>query len=353
MQACVIRPAEERALLDDVVGRVEAGGASFSVEGGRGAIRVAKPGELEIWSQAPVLRLHVDAGTEAVDTWSITFANALTDAVLTFADGTTTAIEADSRPDDPVTVRRFTVDLPNGKSSLHLSPPDATSLAPLTFAVMSDVQEAIGEVHDMYRRMNVDADLRFVVSTGDLTRQGTWDELVEFQQKMEGLAIPLYSTVGNHELGAPAANWHRLFGPFNFFFDFRGVRFTLIDSANATVEAIVYERMQPWLTGAAGRLHVFLTHEPIVDPVGERNGGFRSRKEAAKLVAMLAENGVDLLFFGHVHSFYAYSLGNVPTYISGGGGAIPERLDGIGRHYLKVTADPVRQTADVGLVRVD
>jgi hypothetical protein len=43
----------------------------------------------------------------------------------------------------------------------------------------------------------------------------------------------------------------------------------------------------------------------------------------------------------------------VPTFISGGGGAIEEQLDGIGRHYLKVHARPHKRLDDVAIVRVD
>jgi 3',5'-cyclic-AMP phosphodiesterase len=54
-----------------------------------------------------------------------------------------------------------------------------------------------------------------------------------------------------------------------------------------------------------------------------------------------------------VHSFYAFTNAGIPAYISGGGGAIPQRLDGIGRHYLVVDVDSARQISEVAVVRVD
>jgi hypothetical protein len=98
---------------------------------------------------------------------------------------------------------------------------------------------------------------------------------------------------------------------------------------------------------------VVLTHVPPLDPTGLRGGGFRSRKEAGKLLQKLARGRVDALFLGHIHSFYAFSAAGVPTYISGGGGAIEERLDGIERHFLRVRASAARGIEDVALVRVD
>jgi predicted phosphodiesterase len=71
------------------------------------------------------------------------------------------------------------------------------------------------------------------------------------------------------------------------------------------------------------------------------------------LVARLASGKVDLTLYGHIHSFYAFANAGIPAYISGGGGAIPERLDGIGRHFLTIDVDPVSQLFQVAVVRVD
>jgi hypothetical protein len=62
---------------------------------------------------------------------------------------------------------------------------------------------------------------------------------------------------------------------------------------------------------------------------------------------------VDTLFLGHVHTQDAYSLAGIPAHISGGCGAIPERMDGIDQHYLRVRVSPTRGTVDVTVVRVD
>ncbi len=60
-----------------------------------------------------------------------------------------------------------------------------------------------------------------------------------------------------------------------------------------------------------------------------------------------------MTIYGHIHSYYAFSNAGIPAYISGGGGAIPERFDGIGRHYLTVDVDPVSGVIETGLVRID
>jgi 3',5'-cyclic-AMP phosphodiesterase len=349
---CSIRPAEERAQLDSAVGIVHAGGVTFRVEGGLAAVRHASPGQLTLWAQSPVLTIRAKAEDNAVEAWEITIANALTTATISAPD-VVNAVTKSTDAGEPATLRRWGISLPAGDTVLRIGPPDAAEAGRFYFAVLSDIQEALDDVHEIFAHMNADPSLQFVISTGDLTRNGTANELEAWEAQLENLAIPFYSTVGNHELGARPVVWHQRFGRFSFQFWYRQTVFTLVDSANATIDPLVHEMLSGWLDQGRNHLHVFLTHEPIFDPVGTRQAGFRSRDEAAKLVAKLGEHQVDLLFFGHVHSYYAYSLGGVPAYISGGGGAIPERFDGIGRHYLRVEAEPAGQAAFVSVVRVD
>ena len=84
-----------------------------------------------------------------------------------------------------------------------------------------------------------------------------------------------------------------------------------------------------------------------------RNGAFGSRAEATKLIERFRQGRIDATYYGHVHSYYAYANGEIPAFISGGGGAIPERMDGIGRNYLTVDIDPVKQVVETALVRID
>jgi predicted phosphodiesterase len=246
----------------------------------------------------------------------------------------------------------FVVSVEDG-ALLELGPVGSERDEAFTFAVLSDVQSAVDRVHEVFARINLDPELSFVVSTGDLVDTGAREELVRFQQELAILEVPLFSTVGNHEMGAPPQPWHERFGPFNVHFLFKGTSFSLLDSGNATIDPHIYDRLDGWLNEAKQRPHVVLTHVPPLDPIGLRGGAFRSRKEAAKLMQRLADGRVDALFLGHIHSYYAFSAAGVPSYISGGGGAIPERLDGIERHYLRVRMHPERGIEDVAVVRVD
>ncbi|HJK92843.1 MAG TPA: metallophosphoesterase, partial [Polyangiaceae bacterium LLY-WYZ-15_(1-7)] len=320
--ACTLRPAEDHVRLDERVGRAETPDTLVLEEDGLAAIREATPRGARLWAASPVLHLRLRT---AGGPFELVVRNTLRDATLTLDDGTVIEREPGGLP----TEARFVLDLPAGvERTARLAPPDADAAGSFHVAVLSDVQDAIGEVQDIYERMRADPSLRFVVSTGDLTDSGTRAQLVRFQEELETLPIPLYSTVGNHEVPGPEA-WHDLFGPFNAFFRFRGVAFSLVDSSTATVDpALRRERLRPWLEAHRDAPHLFLTHVPILDASGLRSGAFRSRNEAASLLQELADAEVDALFFGHVHSYYAYSLAGIESYIAGGGGAIEEELDG-------------------------
>jgi len=170
---------------------------------------------------------------------------------------------------------------------------------------------------------------------------------------MTRLKIPYFTTLGNHELGTTPDPYHDYFGRGNFQFRFRGVYFTLLDSASASLDPIVYDWLDAWLAQAKRDVHVVAMHIPPIDPIGVRNGSWASRSEAAKLLGKLAQGHVDLTLYGHVHSYYSFDNAGIPAFISGGGGAIPERFDKIGRHFMVFDLDATRGVTAQSLIKVD
>jgi hypothetical protein len=84
-----------------------------------------------------------------------------------------------------------------------------------------------------------------------------------------------------------------------------------------------------------------------------RNGSFASRNEALALLVRLVRGRVDLTLYGHIHSHYSFENAGIHAEISGGGGAIPERLDGVGRHFMVIDVDPQEKVQSARVVRVD
>ncbi|HKE15611.1 MAG TPA: metallophosphoesterase [Kofleriaceae bacterium] len=353
LAACV-RPAEERTLDDLDVGVAEAEGLAIEIEGGAAQVRSLRGDAIQLWAQAPVLRAHLTSSREGAGTVTITVENCMPGAELVARDGSGAPIEVAALGGERPTVCRFELAPPPGQeTTLDLAPPDADTGDRFRFAAMGDIQTALPSVDEVFARIDQEPDLRFVFSMGDLVEDGRLDEYDLLLAQLERLDIPYFSTIGNHELRAHIDRWHDLFGRYNVHFTFKGAAFSIVDSGNASLDPLVYDWLDEWTREAVGGVHVFGTHYPPIDPIGVRQGSFRSRKEAAKLLALLAGGKVDLTLYGHIHSYYAYSNAGIPAYISGGGGALPEKFDGIGRHFLVVEVDPARGIDSVGVVRVD
>jgi 3',5'-cyclic-AMP phosphodiesterase len=346
--ACM-RPAEERARRDLEVGKSQAGAVAVEVVDGLAVVRHAEPGKLSLWMSAPAARVRLDVG--AATRVELAVENALPDLEL----GGSGAVGASVLASPLKTRKAWRLELSAGKSELVLAPPDVDDRSTWRFAVMSDVQEAVDEVRDIYRGVNAVSGVRFLLGAGDLTEQGSHSELAFFSEQLHALEVPYYTTLGNHELGASTAAppYQEWFSRASFRFVYRGVQFTMLDSASATIDPLVYDWLDVWLEEGKNRVHVVAMHIPPLDPIGVRNGAFASRNEAAKLLTRLANARVDLTLYGHIHSYYAFENAGIPAYISGGGGAIPERFDGIGRHFLVADVNPDQGIGDVSVVRVD
>jgi 3',5'-cyclic-AMP phosphodiesterase len=349
LAAGCLEVAEDRAQGEDEIGHARAEVVEVRVEDGLGSVQRLDRDGLALWASAPSLVIHLTFAAGAPARFTLAVDNALPDAVL---GGISDPIPSDGAV---VTERRWSFAPPaaGGELVLTVAPPDAATAGTFRFAALADVQEAIGRVQDIYARINDDQRIRFLVFDGDLTQQGSVEELRRFQRECKSLRVPIFATLGNHELGSRPPAFHTVFGRGSFRYLFRGVQFTMLDSASATIAPTTYTRLERWLEEGQSRLHVVGMHIPPIDPVGTRNGAFASRAEAARLLAMLARGGVDLTLYGHIHSYYSFWNAGIAAYISGGGGAIPERFDGIGRHFLVIDADPAAGVFETHVVRVD
>lgn len=335
--------ADLRALRDLEVGRASSAAVTVEIVEGHGAVRRIEGTDVAVWANAPTLEIVLQpTSTEPV---TLTIENILADATL---EGDVPITETNRRGPTEVT---WTI-AAAGRTVVRLTTADRDDLTPWRFAVFADVQDAIDEVQDIYTLLDQQG-ARFALIAGDLTERGTEEQLQEFQAEMKSLAIPAFATLGNHELGDDDELFHDYFGRGTSSFTFRGVRFTFVDSASATIAPLTEDMLVPWLDRPEDLLHVATMHIPPHDPIGIRNGAFASRAEASRLLQRLADGGVDTTFYGHVHSYYAFDNAGMPAFITGGGGAIPERMDGIGRHFLTVDAMPRARRLRTGLVRVD
>lgn len=343
-----LSPAEERVEADRAVGQAESPALELKVTDGLAAVRALGDERIVLWGSAPGFELSLRS-TEP-RTLRLEIQNCLPLAELASLGG-----DAKLTPlsdSEVVTRKTWQLELPAGETRLALGAPGASDGDAFDFALLSDVQEAVDRVADVFDKLNAEPGLSFLLGAGDLTERGTRAELERFQRELVRLKVPYFTTLGNHELGTHPDLFHEYFGRGNLHFRFHGVAFTLLDDASATLDPTAYDWLGAWLEDARQDVHVVAMHIPPIDPIGVRNGSWASRNEATKLLARLAAGRVDLTLYGHVHSYYGFDNAGIPAFISGGGGAIPERFDRIGRHFMVFTAS----RAGIGsrrVVRVD
>lgn len=345
------RPSEERAILDQSVGIAAGAGIRVTVTDGLAAVQHLGAGTVTLWAQAPELVVDLAFDPSAAGALELSIDNCLADATLRVTTVSGVEVRSQRRPPVGRTSCRWHV-AHQGEAALRLSLTSAYG-APeerWRFAMLSDVQGQFHLGRRVFQRINLDPTIRFVVAAGDFTESGTLPELRQWQSALRELHVPLYGTPGNHEVVEWSSEYATMFGRSSYRFVYRGVQYTFLDSSAASIDPIVVAQLRGWLAEGRDRVHIVVTHIPPIDPVGERNLGFSSRDEAARLLAMLARGGVDLTLYGHLHSYYAFVNAGIPAYASGGGGGAPEELVGLGLHYLAVD---VNEQGVHGITRID
>jgi predicted phosphodiesterase len=305
-------------------------------------------GEIELWAQSPALELSFEVSETARQDWKLTVHNLMPSVIVEQSAGLLSLSE-ESADSNTTRVWRLTL-TPSSTGSMRLASPDAFEPGPFRIIYFSDLQEGIETWQVYSEALAAVPEVRFALFGGDLSNRGGAEEFERCAAALSELPFPVYQTPGNHDFGSSQALWSRDFGPHSFHFSYKGVGFSLADSASATLDASTYSRLQEWLGFPREAQHLFVTHYPLFDPVGTRNGAFRSRSEAAKLAGRLAAADVDLLLFGHVHSYYAFSVAQIPAFIAGGATPKLERMTGIGRHFLRL--DIAEGGIEVSLMRI-
>jgi len=355
LSACSsIAAADARAAQDTLIGRVETARYTFVAADGLLHVRAFSDDEVNARASAAEFSFSLTRRDPSVDRVRVLLWNLPAGFTLTAAPGVLTAEGAPSAGEpqpDLMLGRAWTVTFPDGVETVEVqSTPPGTQ--PFTFLAFGDIQNGIDRFHEVVDRVNAETDADFVLMLGDLTSSSRDDQFDRVEAEYARLRIPIYATPGNHDVNV-MGNYQERFGRANYSFTHKGARFTSIDSGSAAVGEEMFEWYTAWTEAGRDALHVTFSHIPALEVLGLRSGQWNSRRQAHHFIARSVETDVDLLLFGHLHSFDRYVLGGIPTFISGGCGAFEEKLDGISRHFLRVRADPSSQSLDVQVVRVD
>ena len=228
------------------------------------------------------------------------------------------------------------------------------------YQTFSDIIDQINAVHPA-----------FVIDNGDLVFGGEANRYRLFYETVSKLQVPLYTTLGNHDIRKNGRDIYTLlFGPPCFSFDYQNSHFIFLDSSRGWVEKrSIPEEQYQWLEddlkrNQGKRLFVF-THIPPTDPranlqpntypdipgeektsviedefnklsgMNNLDHAFPDKEEAKRFEQLMTQYKVDTVFLSHIHSYFSFLKDNVRYIISGGAGAELLTKDSY-YHYMRV-----------------
>jgi hypothetical protein len=205
--------------------------------------------------------------------------------------------------------------------------PDAAR--PLTFVVYGDTRNA-GAVGPALTKLAVEQSPDLILYTGDFAPWGSNEEgwASFFADEHALLAdVPLYPTLGNHELfrDAGATHFRRFFAlpdrgrdKLYYHFRFGAAEFVVLDGNAPTAEQTSWLGATLEAARKAGVAHIFaLVHQPPLS-LGDHCG---SAIAEADWLALFERYGVRVVFAGHDHAYERMERRGVRYFVSGGGGA--------------------------------
>ncbi len=245
-----------------------------------------------------------------------------------------------------------------GRAALDQAKPSSA----VTFAVVGDNHGDNPIYHHILSALQ-SQHLAFMLNLADASNFGTREEFEAVNQAEQELPFPVYHTVGNHDIKAD--DTRQLFTsvfkqPAWQSVDYGPLHLVILDNADRQVG--FPSASLTWLEGdLADHQHqtiIVAYHRPFDLPLSALLGDDEttaSRKSNDRLRTLLERYHVRYILTAHLHTYLAYSVGDIPAVVSGGGGGQAQDILGGPSHnffhYLIVT---VRGThVDVVVHRVD
>lgn len=270
--------------------------------------------------------------------------------------GTCAAFDWSRDPSTPTTLTLTLGLSPCRELALAIEPPPSTSGEDVRLVVMGASPNTQQLVNVARAERAAGSQVDFIVLLGDQLEGASGDGLLDLYDASREIGVPVIALVGDEELGADDGElFEQTFGAFQFRWTFKQVQFVNVYSARATLGARGLANLEAFLQDMAredavaralddaelldGRSRrwpaLAFTYAPPFDPNGARERGFVDRTQAARLMSLLANYGVDTLFAGRLVD--NFTLGDVrPTLRVTTASDAPSGV-GVQAQYLRVT----------------
>ena len=193
------------------------------------------------------------------------------------------------------------------------------------FAVTGDIHNCTSCLEKIIKRAKDDG-IQILILAGDLTTNGTKDELTAIKKVLDSSDMKYVVTPGNHD--GYKGLYYSVFELGFQSFKINGNKFILID--DSSYKSLNYNSktadQKNWIVSEVGECKtvtcIVVMHRPVNHPssdhvMGEDNSN--SMAEAKWLLKLLVDNKIKEIESGHIHRFETYIKGGMKTNLVGPG----------------------------------
>jgi len=211
----------------------------------------------------------------------------------------------------------------------------------INFYVFGDSQGYQGGLEQIIATAN---ELRpdFLFHCGDLTSLGYQSQYQEVKSVLDQSQVPVYTTIGNHDIKNGGGKYYlEYFGSSTYSFNLGPVHFSVFNSSSEDVPESEFAWLRQDLSNAQSKYKIVFTHVPLFDPRPGGDHAMINATTSSRLMTLFEEEGVDVVFTGHIHMFNESVIDGVTYVITGGAGAslYADKASGGIYHFVNVTVN--------------
>ena len=182
---------------------------------------------------------------------------------------------------------------------------------------------------------------KFILHAGDITPSGSRTSLEIFNNISKESSIPIYTTVGNHDIkeNNNTSNYEQYFGNSEYFFNFSNVLFISLNSSTGIFSESSIQFLIHILDTFPTNPKILFTHIPSFDPRPGENHSLLNSSQAAQVLSLISDKNVKAVISGHIHLFNHTIVNDTHFITTGGGGArlYADPQEGGYHHFTEIT----------------